>query len=285
MKIIIAILIPILLGIVVGSNLSLTMIVVIFNQQTISLPIGVWLLMAIGLGLLSSLSIQLAIFVDRRLLKRQIKQLQTRLQRSDEDFFTYTASGTEADSSLADKAAPAVPKKSLFNSYRSPSVREEVAPQEDRSTRKPSAQPVIDDRDDWDVEPASNLQIEWEDSNFTREQNFSTPSHSSKIDNKQIYSERRTEKFENQSQQTQREVYDADFRLIQPPYKEPVETEFDDDRDLDDFEYNEIDEAEYLDRSNPIKPPSERRSTVSKKSDDEDWGFDFDDLDPPARTN
>jgi hypothetical protein len=57
MKIIIALLVPILLGIVVGSNLSPSIAIVILNQPTISLPIGVWLLVAIGLGLLSSLLI------------------------------------------------------------------------------------------------------------------------------------------------------------------------------------------------------------------------------------
>jgi hypothetical protein len=41
MKIIIAVIVPILLGIVVGSNLLPTMAIVIFNQPTIALPIGV----------------------------------------------------------------------------------------------------------------------------------------------------------------------------------------------------------------------------------------------------
>ena len=96
MKIVIALLVPILLGIVVGSNLSSVMTIVILNQPTIALPIGVWLLIAVGLGLLSSSLIQVGIWIDRRLLKRQIRQLQTRLQRSDEDIFTYTSSSAKS---------------------------------------------------------------------------------------------------------------------------------------------------------------------------------------------
>jgi hypothetical protein len=285
MKIIIAVLVPILLGIVVGSNFKSVMTVVIFNQPTIALPIGIWLSIAIGLGLLSSVAIQLAIFVDRRLLKRQIRQLQTRLQQSDEDIFTYTSSVPEADSSLPDKPATSDTKKSLFNSYRSKSVVAEVAPRVDRSTRKPSAKPIIDDEDDWEVEPISNRQLEWEDSTSSRQQNFQTPKNSSEIKREQIYSERLNPKIERESEQTRREVYDADFRLIQPPYKEPAEIEFDDDRDLADFEYTEIDEAEDFNLSSSVKPPTNSRSTASKNSDDDDWGFDFDDRDSSVRAN
>ncbi len=285
MKIIIAILIPILLGIVVGSNLTPVITVVIFNQPTIALPIGIWLIIAIGLGLLSSIAIQLAIFVDRRLLKRQIRQLQTRLQQSDEDIFTYTSSIPEADSSLPDKPATSDTKKSLFNSYRSKSVVEEVTPRVDRSTSKPSAKPIIDEEDDWEVEPSSNRQLEWENLPSPRQQNFQTPNNSSKIEREQIYAERRTPKIERESEQTRREVYDADFRLIQPPYKEPAEIEFDDDRDYADFEYTEIDEAEDFDLPSSVKPPATNRSTISKNSDDDDWGFDFDDRDSPVKAN
>jgi hypothetical protein len=285
MKIIIAILVPILLGIVVGSNLSPVMTVVILNQPTIALPIGGWLLIAIGLGLLSSSLIQLAMFVDRRLLKRQIRQLQTRLQQSDEDIFTYTSSVAEADSSLPDKSDAWATKKSLFNSYRSKSVVEEVAPKASQSARKPSAKSIIDPDDDWEVEPISNRQLEWEDSTPPRQQNLRTPNNSSTIENEQIFSARHTSKIEHEPEQTRREVYDADFRLIQPPYKEPIETEFDDDRDSADFEYTEIDEAEDFDLPASLKPPSTSGYTASKKSEQEDWGFDFDDRDSPIKAN
>jgi hypothetical protein len=309
MKIILALIATILLGTLVGSNLSPEITVIILSQPTITLPIGMWLLIAIGLGLLSSILIQLAIFVDRRLLQRTIRQLQTRLQRSDEDIFTYTSSTPESvgevsrneNRSSPKKTAPAdsgdsqksssqkdstsKPKKSLFNSYRSPSVVEDTVSNADRSTSKPAAKPTANGGDDWDVEPVSNRQLEWEDSTLPRQQNSQSSNWSTKIDPDPIYSERRNQKIDSQPEQTRREVYDADFRLIQPPYKQPIETEFDRDRESASFEYNEIDEADDFDSGSLLKPPVTNRSTASKNSDDEDWGFDFEDRDPPVRVN
>jgi hypothetical protein len=305
MKIIIALLVPILIGIVVGSNLSPVMTVVIFNQPTISLPIGLWLSIAVGAGLLSSLLIQAAILIDRRLAQRQIRQLQTRLQQSDQDIFTYTSSESEADRLLLKKPArgsntttdqqpiqPPVdspaPKKSLFNSYRSQSVVEDVASSVNRSTKSPGKSPAksIDEDDDWEIQPGSNRQLEWGDSTPSRQQNFQTPNYSSKIENDQAEADRPIQKIDNTAKQIRREVYDADFRLIKPPSKDPLETEFDDDRESVDFEYSEIDEDNNFGRSSSEpKPPNTNRSTASKNSDIEDWGFDFEDRDPPVRSN
>ena len=313
MKIILALLATILLGTLVGSNLTPAITTIVLSQPTIILPIGLWLLIAIGLGLLSSILIQSAIFVDRRLLNRNIRQLQTRLQRSDEDIFTYTSSVPESvgeassrnetlrerneNRSSPKKTVPAdpfssqkspqqndntsKPKKSLFNSYRPPSVVEDTASTADRSTSKPSAK----SDDDWEVEPVSNRQLEWEDLTSPRQQNSQSSNRSAQSDSGYIYPERRNQKNDSQPEQTRREVYDADFRLIQPPYKEPVETEFDDDRESANFEYTEIDEADDFDSGSLLKPPVTNRSTASKKADDEDWGFDFEDRDPPVRRN
>ncbi len=317
MKILLPLLLLILLGILVGSNLSPEITVIVLSQPTITLPIGLWLLIAIGLGLLSSILIQLAIFVDRRLLNRNIRQLQTRLQRSDEDIFTYTSSVPEPvgeassrnetlrerneNRSSPKKPVPAdpfssqkspqendsssKPKKSLFNSYRSSSVVEDTVLNADRSTNKHSAKPIGNDSDDWEVEPVSNRQLEWEDLTSPRQQTSQSSNHSAQSDSGYIYPERRNQKSDSQPEQTRREVYDADFRLIQPPYKEPVETEFDDDRESANFEYTEIDEADDFDAGSLLKPAVNSRSTVSKKADDEDWGFDFEDRDPPVRRN
>jgi hypothetical protein len=299
MKILLALLVTILLGTLVGSNLSPEITVIILSQPTITLPIGLWLLIAIGLGVCSSILIQLAIFVDRRLLQRKIRQLQTRLQQSDEDIFTYTSAVPESDRSSPKNTVPAgftsnqkspqqndqtsKPKKSLFNSYRSPSVVEDTVSSSDRSTNKSSAKPIVNDSDDWEVEPVSNRQLEWEDLTSPRQQNSQSSNRSTKIDPDPIYSERRNQKIDSQPEQNRREVYDADFRLIQPPYKEPIETDFDDDRSSADFEYTEIDEADDFDATSLLKPPVTNRSTASKNSDDEDWGFDFEDRDPPVR--
>jgi hypothetical protein len=287
MKIVIALLVPILLGIVVGSNLSSVMTVVILNQPTVALPIGGWLMMAIGLGILSSISIQLAIFIDRRRLQRQIRQLQSRLQQTDEDTFTYTSPASKPDrsspekpvSTAAENENPSPAKTSRFSSYRS-RVKAQFS-------SKPSAQPMtIDDRDDWAAEPRSNRQLDWEDPIPPRPQNLQSPNNRSTIDNAQIYPNRRTQTVESEPEEIRREVYDADFRLIQPPYKEPVETEFEDDRGSADFEYTEIDEDEDFDlSSSSVQPTAPNRSTPSKNPEEEDWGFDFDDRDTPVRVN
>jgi hypothetical protein len=301
MKIIIALLILILVGIVVGSNLAPVMTVVIFNRPTIALPIGVWLLMGIGAGLLSSMIIQVAILIDRQLTKRKIRQAQTRSPQPDADIFTYTSVGSEPDRSSAQKpdresttidqqtAQPlentSAPKKSLFNSYRSKSVTEEVAPPENRSAKSP-AKFVSDDLDDWSVQPVANRQLEWEDSIPSRQQNVTDPTYSSKRGSDRADVDRSTPKIDGTPKQTRREVYDADFRLIQPPYKDPLETEFDDDLESANFEYSEIDEGrDFGVSSSAPKSPTTNYSTASKKSDNEDWGFDFEDRDPPVRSN
>jgi hypothetical protein len=305
MKIIIALVILILVGILVGSNLSPLMTVVIFNRPTITLPIGLWLLVAISAGLLSSIIIQVAIFTDRRLTKRQIRQLQTRLQQPDPDIFTYTSSGSGSDSSSAQKpvreatpvdqqtsqpqANPSAPKKGLFNSYRSKSVVEEANPPENRSVKLPPKSPAKfgeNDADDWEVQPGSNRQLEWEDSLLPNQQNLQAANSRSSMGRDRADVDRSTQKNDAPAKQTRREVYDADFRLIQPPYKEPIETEFEDDRESADFEYSEIAEGQDFElSSSSVKPPSTNRSTASKTSDNEDWGFDFEDRDPPVRSN
>ncbi|PSB50098.1 lipopolysaccharide assembly protein LapA domain-containing protein [Chamaesiphon polymorphus] len=290
MKIIILLLVPILLGIVVGSNLSPLMTVVILNQPTVSLPIGVWLIIAIGAGFLASCSIQLLISIDKRRLARQIRQLQSRLQQQDEDVFTYTSSETEADS-VRDKPDRAPSGTSRFRSYRST-----AAERQDLRSSQPFTPPNrVDDDDDWDEKPASNRQLDWEDSPPPRPKNARSTIDNSPIEDDARFvssSERLRQQadlepedrpLERDRTQTSREVYDADFRLIQPPYKQPLETEFDDDPDSEDFEYEPIDDDDKSPAS--VKPTSLNRSKPSSNLDDEDWGFDFDDRDTPARAN
>jgi hypothetical protein len=284
MKIIIALLVLILLGIIVGSNLLPTMAVVILNQPTITLPIGLWLTIAIGLGLLSSILIQLLISLNRRSLKRQIRQLESRLQQQDEDIFTYTSPSTESDSSSAktvgvapEREPPISAQTSRFKSYRS-KLR-------DRFASPPSAQSIVDDdSDDWDAQPVKNRQLDWEDSPPPSPQNLQSSAKRSPVETEQIYPDRSPQTIDNRSIPTSREVYDADFRLIQPPYKQPLETEFDDDLDSADFEYGDTNRSDEKSTSS-VKPTSPNRSTPSSNLDDEDWGFDFDDRDTPVRAN
>jgi hypothetical protein len=92
------------------------------------------------------------------------------------------------------------------------------------------------------------------------------------------------QKFETQRQPASREVYDADFRLIQPPYKEPLATEFDDEPEATNFEDGPRDRD--VDRvGSSVRSSDSDRATPASNLDDEDWGFDFDDREPPARAN
>ncbi len=291
MKIIIALLVIILVGIVVGSNLLPTMTVIILSQPTIALPIGVWLTIAIGLGLLSSTAIQLLIAIDRRFLKRQIRQLQSRSPQ-DEAVFTYTPQATRSNVSSAKTAGgdrenepPASSKSSRFKSYRSKFT--------ERFTSPPSATPIVNDgNDDWEDPPVKNRQLDWEDSLPPRPQNRQSSANRSTFET-DYPSERQSQRTEPERQDrspedrpivTSTEVYDADFRLIQPPYKQPLETEFDDDLDAEDFEYDDTDRSDDNFRSS-VKPSSPNRSTPTNNLDDEDWGFDFDSRDTPAKAN
>ncbi|WP_373540895.1 hypothetical protein [Chamaesiphon sp.] len=287
MNIIVIFVILILLGIIIGSNLLPTMTVVILNQPTVALPIGVWLAIAIGAGLLSSSLIQLAIFVDRRLLDRQLRQQQSRIRQPDPDIFTYTSASPETDDSSPDKSATPPTKTSRFKSYRSPLT--------DRSNHPPSAQPTsVDDSDDWDAEPAANRQLDWEDSPLPfRPQQWSSPPHRSTIVNdlpperqsQRIYPDRDTASIDSEPQPPSREVYDADFRLIQPPYKQPLANEFDDNRESFRPEDTDTNQAEDDARSTTdVQPTSPYRPTPSNNLDDEDWGFDFENRDLPVRT-
>jgi hypothetical protein len=281
MKILIALLVPILLGIVVGSNLAPTIAIVIFSQPTIALPIGVWLTLAVGLGLLSSLSIQILITIDRRLLKRQVRQLHSRLQQQDEDIFSYTSPTESGNSSSAKSVGtdatnqpPPATKTSRFNSYRS-----NVA---DRFTNRSSASASVeDDGDDWDDPPPLNRELDWDDSPPARAQSDRAGRDRSTIEHERIPANR---KIETKQQPNSREVYDADFRLIQPPYKEPPITEFDNEPDAANFEDTPRDRD--LDRSSSsVRSTEPNRTTPASNLDDEDWGFDFDDREPPTRAN
>jgi hypothetical protein len=289
MKIIIAILVPILLGIVVGSNLLPTMAIVIFNQPTIALPIGVWLTIAIGLGLLSSLTIRLLLEVDRRLNDRQTRQVRSRSVSPDADIFTYTSpdrsSATKNVDPIANDEIPSPAKTSLFRSYRTKLT--------ERFSSKPSVPTSINEDDnDWEAQPVKNRQLDWEDSPLPRPQNVRSSNNRSTFEtdapvdrqSQRIDADRYTQTDEDRQSSTSREVYDADFRLIQPPYKQPLETEFDDEPDSADFDDTDLDEAD--DNSIPsVIPTSSNRSSPPNNLDDEDWGFDFDDRDPPARAN
>ncbi len=281
LKILITLIVLIILGIIVGSNPIATMTVTFLNQPSISLPIGLWLAISIGLGLLSSSIFQFLIFLERRTLDRKIRQLQSRLKQ-EEEIFTYTPESPTVDRSTVEKpfraenrvsrasSEPAEPKKSIFSSYRANFV--------DRFPAKSAPKRLIvdDDNDDWDAAPASNRQLDWDDPVPPRQQRASAAS-----DNYTAQPDRSYPPPDRDRDPIRREeVYDADFRLIQPPYREP-EAELDDrDRDRDDDVYPDEPEDAAVYPSSVSS--ANNRDYASKNADnDEDWGFDFEADDPP----
>jgi hypothetical protein len=257
-KIIITLLAFIIFGIVVGSNLSVMMTVVMLNQPTVALPIGIWLAIAVGFGLLSSSSIQLLIFLQRRSLTKKIIQLQTRLQAQDEAIFSFTEPQEPKPASVPEQPKTP-PKRERFSFRKTP--RESEA----NVTNQPPAKPVVPQADDWDDAPKANRQLDWDDippSEPKTSVNSRSTVEPDRVNSK--YSQNREPEFGPID-----EVYDADFRLIQPPYKEQLEPEK--------FRYvEEDDEDEYAEEYNLPEPLKPKQYNRQNDRDDEDWGFDFD---------
>jgi hypothetical protein len=254
LKITITLLTLVTLGIVVGSNLSELMAVVVLSQPTVALPIGLWLIISIGLGLISSSAIQLLLFLQRRSLNKKVRQLQQRLQEQDEDIFTYR-SATPEDSIETEVPNPEI-KRNRFSFRREKEpVRSEPSSASPRSTL-----PI--ENNDWEDEPR-NRQLEWDE--------VPQPSRSQPgaYSNPRPVESRFTSTREPELARTD-EVYDADFRLIQPPYKQAQpEAEYEDELEYDEEEFEPpatVREPKFTDRSN----------RQSDRLDDEDWGFDFD---------
>ncbi len=288
LKIIITLLVLIVLGILVGSNLLPMMSVIILSQPTVTLPIGVWLTISIGLGLFSSSSIQLLLFLERRRSHRKIRQLQQRLQEQDEDVF-YTVPESELPKESSEKPDSPNSKKQLFNSYRFPFRDSTPKTDRDRFT-KPSPDRISVDDDDWETEVGVNSPREWDDELPPPRQQVSNNFASSQ--------ERESQNVDRYPESIRRkEVYDAEFRLIQPPYKEPDLDELDDEEIESDFESDRIDNK-YADFDrNTVEPISKRNydrsslddtqaaSDLEEDDDDENWGFDFDDREPPLKNS
>jgi hypothetical protein len=267
LKIIIILLVLVLFGIVVGSNLSVMMTIVVLNQPTTALPIGIWLAIAVGLGLISSISIQLLLFLQRRSATNKIRQLQTRLQERDEDFFTYTSN---PEPSAAQKTEPPLSSRNRFSFRR---TRTEPVPnQSDFNSDSPAKPSTVND-DDWADEPRSNRQLDWDDP--PPPPNRKAPIYSNPFPTERDRVDTRsTQNRQPESARTD-EVYDADFRLIQPPYKQPpaeAELEYIDEEE-EDGEYAE----EYPTPANSVEPTFTKQSSRPIDVDLEDWGFDFDD--------
>jgi hypothetical protein len=263
LKITITLLTLVTLGIVVGSNLSELMAVVILSQPTVALPIGLWLLIAIGLGLLSSSAIQLLLFFQRRSLSTKVRKLQQRLQEQDEDIFTYRSAAPE---DLAETEAPNPEIKRNRFSFRR---KQEPVQSEPIFTSPRSTSPIEDDVNDWEDEPRSNRQLDWDDLPPPP-----TRAQPAAYSNPRPVESRFASTREPELVRTD-EVYDADFRLIQPPYKQ-AQPEYEEPEDAEDEDELEYEEEEFEPPATAKEPKfTDRSNRQTDRLDDEDWGFDF----------
>jgi uncharacterized membrane protein YciS (DUF1049 family) len=244
LKIVITLVTLIILAIAIGSNLPSIVTVVVLSQPTVMLPVGVWFAIAIGLGLLSSSAIQLLIWLQNRTLTKKVRQLQSRLQDVGEDVFTYAAPPPEPPTSNTRFA------RDNFESSNSPPNFTTPAPVKPQS---------IDDNDDWEYAPVAKPQPEWEDVSPPPPRQQTTRSQE-----RSSYPPRQTF-VEDDDLDAREGVYDADFRLIQPPYKAPIEIEEEDEYDDEDIDDKEL-----------PPPPQSPKSTRVDDTEAEDWGFDFD---------
>ena len=226
----------------------------VLNQGTKALPIGVWLMIAIASGIFSSSAIQLLLFLQRRSTNTKIRQLQTRLQQQDEDIFTYTASAEpEREPDPVTNGSP------FKQAWRNP-----IPTQTDNRPRNQPAPESIETEniDDWDEEPNQNNRLDWDEVPQPRRDDERNTASNTPL-GKDNRDRMRSESSQSRQPESARidEVYDADFRLIQPPYKQPpAKFEYIEEEDDDDEEVLE-----------------DRASSHPGNLDDEDWGFDFDD--------
>jgi uncharacterized membrane protein YciS (DUF1049 family) len=249
-KIVIALISLIILAIAIASNLSPIVTVVVLNQSTVMLPVGVWLAIAIGLGLLSSSAIQFLIWLQQQALTKRVRQLQARLTDVGEDVFTYT------------QAKPPVSDREFVTEN---FVRPHPAPKD--FTTSPVNPRAIDNSDDWEQEPTVKAPAEWDDVPLPRQQAVES-NRRDYIPPRQQTVKAPERNYIDEDPDDSGDVYDAAFRLIQPPYKSPPpEAEADE----EDEAYEEEIEADIPAASTP---------TPKEDSDEEDWGFDFDDTAP-----
>jgi hypothetical protein len=140
-----------------------------------------------------------------------------------------------------------------------------------RSRVKQSTNPVVEEEDDWETDRVSSPTMDWED----REPPPRRPSAPAVSTYEQP--DRRDRLGVRDDEIDPGEVYDADFKLIQPPYKQPPELEFDEPEITED-ELDVAPEDDFSSPDQPIESPRQESYPRDPEASDrgDDWGFDFD---------
>lgn len=242
------------LALFVLSNLSAPVLPIAFlGMQTVALPLTVWIGLAIALGILTSLVLQLLNFRPRR-TQRFNCAAQTSSQsrwQSEPEFEEEEPEPEAPEPEMASPSPPPPPPPPEPPPSTSSSDWEQPVAREWNFAGESTTS--VEDEFDWEEvesEPEEEVlaeediereQTERSESDYRDDETTQEPSRRSQPDSVYSYSYRESSKSKSGVGRADG-VYDANYRVITPPYRQPP----------------------------PQKQPED---------DDEDWGFEFDDED------
>jgi len=209
------------LGLLVAQNLSPILPIVFLGMKTQALPVAMWIMLAIALGFFTSAFLQLLNYLQRRPLLARIRQLEAQ-QR------TSTSARSESSQTT-----------SRQTSYTPP-------PQQ--------STPTNDDASDWDAEESEedeDWDIDEEPETTSRKDPRDARNYEVKQEPKtstvtgSVYSYGYREPQDSGVGRTEA-VYDANYRVITPPYHEPSKNQ---EEEEDDWGFEDDEEDEDRDRS------------------------------------
>ncbi|MEQ9354255.1 hypothetical protein [Coleofasciculus chthonoplastes] len=239
------------LAIFVLSNLSAPVKSLVFlGMQTVALPLTVWIGLAIALGILTSLVLQLLSFRPRRVQRfdRAAQPSPPNRWRSDVEFEEEEPEPEQTEPEMPPPSPPPSPPPPPPPKS-SPSASgsdwdQAVAPEWNFEGESATS---IEDEFDWDElesQPEEEVSEETErsiGSDCSSYEPSQEPSRRSQPDSVYSYSYRESNQSKSRIGKSEA-VYDANYRVITPPYRQP--------------------------------PP---QAEPEDEDEDEDWGFEFDD--------
>ncbi|MEQ9550195.1 MAG: hypothetical protein RIM23_11315 [Coleofasciculus sp. G3-WIS-01] len=232
------------LAIFVLSNLSAPVLSVVFlGMQTVALPLTVWIGLAIALGILTSLVLQLLSFRPRRVQRfdRAAQASPPNRWRKEAEFEQEEPEQENSEPEIPPPPPPPEPPPPGPSSSASGSDWDQSIAPEWNFEGEPATS--TDDEFDWDeFESEQEEEVSEETERPSRGYEATQePRRPSQPDSVYSYSYRESNQSKSGISRADG-VYDANYRVITPPYRQP--------------------------------PPQEE-----PEDEDEDWGFEFDDQD------
>ncbi|MEQ8538135.1 MAG: hypothetical protein RIB93_11885 [Coleofasciculus sp. D1-CHI-01] len=247
------------LAIFVLSNLSAPALSIVFlGMQTVALPLTVWIGLAIALGILTSLVLQLLSFRPRRVQRfdRTAQASPPNRWRSDVEFEQEEPEPQETEPEMPSPPPPPPPPPPEPPPSASGSDWDQaVAPEWNFEGESATS---IEDEFDWDEfesQPEEEVLEEEETERDRQERSIGSdrssyeprqePSLRSQPDSVYSYSYRESNTSKSRIGKSEA-VYDANYRVITPPYRQP---------------------------------PPQAEPEDEDENEGEDWGFEFDEQD------